>query len=522
MTFRNFALQFPLLFFGLIVLAVSTVRAVSGYSLALPRALWKWFGFALLGILLALAGVYLILPVWLWGYGAVTPATGALAARGLPVYPELHAAQRHGMIYGPLAYLTFVPFYAVLGRSLTIAKLPGILALLITLWAVYHTCRRYARRDDAVLGLGAFALLLVFFHFHSFDTKTDASLVAGTAAGLVGALHRRWAVAALTLGAVAGIVPNFKLTAAVALLPLTALVWARHGWRPVGAAVPLGCVVFFLPFLLPNVSLLNYIDTLLLAGRHGITLDGLSRNLQWSFLLMLPVLIARPTGTAASIYALLIASSLLIASVTGAKPGAGNWHLMPLLPFVIQAFFWCRSLLPDGAQPAVERRIAMLAVPYAMTILAFVLFAGAGTVSQVRRELALVPRHSRTIAELRDVASRYRGETIEIGYGERNDEANLFRTLLVLDGHPYTVDRFAIEDHQLAGVEIPEATVRYLEACETRIWLIPSGQRPFLEPNLYPQLQRPPLFPEPFRNAFSRRYQKVERGGVFDVWSCVG
>jgi len=526
-TFRNLALQFPLLFFGLMLLATSAVRAIAGDRLVPSRTLWKWFGLTVVAVLLAIAGAYLIWPVLPWGFSAVGPATGAVAARGLPVYPELDAAQRYGMLYGPLAYLKFVPFYAVFGRSLTSAKLTGVLALLITLSAAYYVGRRYARREEAILGLGAGALALLFFHFSSFDATTDPSLVASTAAGVVGALHHRRAVAVSTLGVIAGVVPNLKLTAACAVLPLAVLVWMRYGWRSVAAAAPLGGVVFFLPFLLPNVSLANYIDLLSLVAREGVTLDAVSRNLQWASLLLLPVLVVRPTGRPAepmaSVYVLSIAIALVIAAVTGGKIGSGNWHLMPLLPFVIHAFFWRRALLPGEARPAAERRIATLAAPFALTLLAFILFAGGGTVSQVRREFGLVPRHSRTIAELRDIARRYGDGTIEIGYGERLDEATLFRALLVLDGHPHTVDRFALEEYQLVGVGIPEATLQYLEACETRTWLIPSGQKPFLEPsrlfvNFYHQSR--PVFPERFRDLFSRRYRLVERGDLFDVWSC--
>lgn len=462
-----------------------------------------------------------VVPVW---HASAVVSIGAVAERGLPVYPDIDAAQRYGVLYGPLTYLRFIPVFALFGHTLTAAKLLGALCLIITLASAYVIGRQWHARPDAMMGVGALSLVLLHFGFASFDTRADSALVAAIGVGTAVAWSGRgWAVF-FTVTAVTAVVPNLKLNAAAALLPLLTLVWVRHGWRLAAAAAAAGAGVACLPFLLPNVSLTNYLATLDVARAHGLSGELLSRNMQWAILLLLPlgtvawpVRRSLPPGASACLAATVV--GMLLMSVSGAKPGSGEWHLMPFLPSLLLLFFWCTAQ-PLPVRRATNDRLASLAPAYAVTLLAYICFAGGGIVRHARLVLAEAPRHARAIEQIRAIVPEYRGRNVEIGYGERYDGITELKTLLVLGGHSYTVDTFAIADHQLAGIPMPPATVAYLESCQTPVWLIPADAEPFRLENPYPSLRGRRLFPDAFRETFVRRYERVARGEVFDVWSC--
>ena len=69
------------------------------------------------------------------------------------------------------------------------------------------------------------------------------------------------------------------------------------------------------------------------------------------------------------------------------------------------------------------------------------------------------------------------------------------------------------------NVGIPSSTIRYIERCGTKVWLIPKNQEPFTVTNGYFKKQTL-LFSEEFRGAFLRSYRKRESRSVFDVWVC--
>jgi hypothetical protein len=95
----------------------------------------------------------------------------------------------------------------------------------------------------------------------------------------------------------------------------------------------------------------------------------------------------------------------------------------------------------------------------------------------------------------------------------------------VFAGNPLTVDEAALDDMELSKLAMPQSTIAYVQSCQTQIWLIPKGERPFLLPSFYDDLGSPmirDIFGNAFREVFFARYQKRETSTYFDLWSCDG
>ena len=130
--------------------------------------------------------------------------------------------------------------------------------------------------------------------------------------------------------------------------------------------------------------------------------------------------------------------------------------------------------------------------------------------------------------DLQEIMRGHPGEAIEMGYGDnlgKASEATYLRPLLVFAGNPLTVDEAALDDMELSKLAMPQSTIAYVQSCQTQIWLIPKGERPFLVPSYYDELGGPmirDIFGKAFREAFVARYQKRESSGYFDLWSFDG
>jgi hypothetical protein len=212
------------------------------------------------------------------------------------------------------------------------------------------------------------------------------------------------------------------------------------------------------------------------------------------------------------VYIFVIVAALVVTCFPAAKPGSGSYHLLPFLVPIVHAYFWLRSELPESRRDAA---ISGYAVPLVVTALFY------STVSSLYfwNSVRSAPAASATLAEIREVEREFKGQRIELGYGDDHlDRATWYRYQTIFDGHPYTLDSVQMADLQFGGVAIPEATIRYIESCQTGVWLIPKGKAPFTLTNGFFG-EGHPLLDDRFRNAFSKHYRLAEQGKIFDRWT---
>jgi 4-amino-4-deoxy-L-arabinose transferase-like glycosyltransferase len=226
----------------------------------------------------------------------IEPNTASVAwlyANGGQLFHPVDAAERYAFLYGPLAYIATALSYTLFGASTFTAKLAGFVCLLLAMTTlVWATRRRFSQHwYPAVIALGYFSLLALFFKNHSFWSKPDPFMILGVCISLLACLATNKTRAWIIFGVAAGLVVNAKITGVLYLLPFAAWLFERDGIRAwLVAAVP-AFILAALPFLFPeSASLSNYIAWLQSAGGHGISRVLLVQNFLFILFASIPVI----------------------------------------------------------------------------------------------------------------------------------------------------------------------------------------------------------------------------------------
>ena len=479
---------------------------------------WKILSALITIVVLLAATTYLFLPILFEDAETNIACIAALAMRGQPVYPAPDAAARYILLYGPLTYLAHIPFYLVFGENLVSFKLLGVGALFTSVFSTYKICRKYCAPQEALIGVGCASLIFFRYMGVTFWGRIDPVILAAVAVSIWAILDAPIWLTIATAALSVAVIPNLKVSGAAYLVPVLVLLMLRRGWKVAAVSAAIGLALFPLPFLLPQVSLPNYLFALGAAAQHGIVIEFLIRNLQYSVLGLAPVLAIAFHGKLRlardqKFYLASIAVSLLASCFLGAKNGAGSYHLIPFLVPILHLYVWVRS---ERLETGPDTAFAKFAIPWVLTML----LLSSTHLRTALHEFRGSARAHEAVREVSRAEATYRGQTIEVGVGsEFRDLRTRYGYLTTFDGQPYTISGAAIRDLQFGGVEIPERTIHYIEGCRTKVWLIPSGGAPFSALNTYYATAHPG-FEKPFLNAFLSHYHKSAAGKLFDVWTC--
>lgn len=492
------------------------------YTLRLGRRNipWKALSAALVLLLVLIGGVYLFLPILYEETETAIASISAIMMTGRPVYHSPDAAQRYIQVYGPATYLAHVPFYLVFGTTLFSFKLLGVLASIVSFFGIYRICRRYAPAGTALVGLGAASTVLFRYLGVGFWGRIDPLILCVVVLCIWTLVEAPTWAAVVTNAVGFAIVPNLKLSGGAYLLPILGFMVMRKGWRTASITLLAAAFLFPLPFALPEVSLPNYVLELKAVGEHGLNLDFFLRNVQYTIILLLPILVTLRSGSSAprpsrdqKIYLGILVFAMALSAVAGSKNGAGSYHLIPYIVPIVHLYFWMRS---DDLSSSFAQPFARLAVPWVLAMLAF----SAVHLKDLFGVLSFSPNGRPIIAEIRRDEASYKGRALEVGFGaDFLDRRMEYVFVPPFDGEPYTFSATSVKDLQLGGVAMSPATLRYIETCGTQVWLIPKGDAPFTATNTYYDSYHP-AFEEPFRRAFLAHYRKTGSGERFDIWSC--
>lgn len=332
-----------------------------------------------------------------------------------------------------------------------------------------------------------------------------------------------------------GLCFGIKFTGVLYFLPLFVLLYRRFGLRIAALAAGGAGLVGCLPFALPQISLMNYLLWFHEASRHPLRAVEFLSNLRTAVTISLPALLllwrfyqGDPRKCLAylreqKIFLLALAAALGLTMIAASKFGAGNHHLLPLYPVI--GFLCCdiyRQIEVVGA--AWTRSYGSIARAVCWLWLACTV-ATRIPVEFLATERKLAARWSLAAAvteDLNRIMQAHPGDRIEMGYSH-SYPLTFYRPRLVFAGNPLTLDAPALDDMQLSGLAIPQATIDYIKSCQTQIWLIPKGEEPFVMPNIYADARIFParnLFDDRFRQAFLQEYQKGGSSEYYDLWSC--
>ena len=468
--------------------------------------LWTGLALALLGL-----GVecvrYLMLGAYLDHIESTVVINGWQYVHGAALYEIEDGAPRFSSFYGPLAYLAPVPALLLFGASVAASKVAAVLALAATLAVM---TRHLVRGAAAPAAAGAPMLLLaaglLLFGKVSFWARSDSLLVLVAAIAVALAERRR---GALWVGLSIGVAVNLKAHAFLYFTPVLFDLWRRDGWRAVPTVAVSSIAVFLLPFLLPGISLPDYVAGLVQQMGH--------RTHVWSIalvpillagLLALPLIVAWPAGPERRprqdrAFAAAAAAALAVLLYPASFTGAGAYHLVPFLPVLTEAF---HRLRPEN----LAARVAPLAVLLFALPQAVVTVAAMG---EHRGEAVLAE-------EALALARQSPGSTIHMGYGDNQRSymvSQLGKAVLALHGFPALIDAQVLGELAFVGVDGSRRWVPYLRDCRIERWLVPKGERPFALTGYYDDH---PLFDADFRRAFADNYRLADSSKNFDIWQC--
>jgi hypothetical protein len=506
---REFTSDHPVLVLLLVGAALRLLPSVS-----VPRRIVRLFA---LVVVLA----YAVLALWYLsfdGYYDLAEPTIAsvswLVRLGHSPYHAADAASRYAHIYGPALFLVNAVDYRLFGPGIQISKLAGVIGGLVSLSLFVGSLARRRNGDEAVTWGAVCVLVYLCFGDMSFWTRAEPLLLLCTTAALVLAGNRHTALAVIGTGAAAGLALSLKLTGFLYIAPIVAVLLTHHRTALVAVA-GVALAVSAAPFLvLPDGAGSQYWFWFHESSESGIRLHILRPNIEWAVFLIAPLAIRMSGGvpqSERSVIAILL-SCISMVIVVAAKPGAGPYHLLPFVPVIL----WLAAQPP--ASSPVKLRGGTAAYVVTLVILA-------GVQQSLFVHFLMTTGQPRALDDLRQFLAGRDGSRVDMGYGgpsmfRGSGPLTYVRPFLTFRSGGYLLDAPAIQEHQLAGIEIPAATLRSLKACEIQYWLVPRGDAPFATRNLYARTGHRPLFPEPFQVAFDASYRKAEPTAFYDVYEC--
>jgi Dolichyl-phosphate-mannose-protein mannosyltransferase len=491
----------------------------AGILLRIPAALRNAAAVSAIAIYAAIALWYLLLDGF---FDHAEPSVAAVAWLfhvGKPIYHAADAAERYAHIYGPFAFVIPGVSLSWFGPGLVQAKLPSTAAGLLTIVMVYRLARSVMTRT-AALGLAAvFTIAVMAFRNLSFWIRPDSFLMFFSAVALLGATMRRPILGALVAGVASGVMADLKLTGPLYALPALGILIATGGWRSMAIAGFAALATAIWPFLaLDNASFENFRHWFEISARNGLRFQTLRQNIDWALFVLVPtvpLLVARLDGRldrtrTGGLCGLALGTTAVV--IAASKPGAGPDHVMPFLP----AVFYLAALYFGVAAQGREQSGVRFGVP------AFVLTASLIAIAQ---QVYLVTWCSpveglRLSADLGRFVDAHPNRTVAMGFSRIGELLGYVRPVLVFRTDAYPLDAPAIQEYQMSGLELPDATMRALANCGTEYWLFPKHGVPFSAMSIYPFMNRRPLFPDAFKQSFAQRYERVEDTQYFQVWRC--
>ncbi len=445
---------------------------------------------------------------------------------GGQLYHAPDAAQQYSALYGPAVYLATGFYLDLLGPSIMASKVGSLLALYGSVALLYLTIRRWVSNTLA-LGLTTIAVLLYWTcGTSSMLVRADPYLLAAVCLGMYSAGSPRRLLAVLGSALGLGLAINLKLHSLLYLLPVLTLLDEHHGSRSTLVALGLGSTLVLAPFVLyDNVSLVNYILWLGMSTHHGLQFESLPHLLSRAVFFAVPVLVPLSSGSRPAdrpwmrrqlILAWVVGNLVVI--VFAMKPGAGQVHLLPIIP--INMVFAARLWPAEGMRGLLfpNRRVSWRLGAVTAFFVAAVISGSVSGYRSARLASSLMKHADKIDVEVQEIMAAHPDRTIGMGYGgaDRYFHWTNLRPLLAFAGHPVLLDAISIMDTRRAHQDFCGATIDAMSEGFIDLWLVPRDQQPFSLPNWYPPHED--IFPGDLRTAFAAHYRIEGRTRFFDLW----
>lgn len=451
-----------------------------------------FFVYLMMGVL------YLFYPNYLSHIEPTVAWLGVLLKSGGCLYPvPLGSYPYYGILYGPALFEIQMVFQGLGLPTLVSSKLPGLIAFTLSSLILIRLNKNWLYRGY-LLYLFPFGLMLFFNRAEPFLLLiVSVSLFLGN-----NCADRKYLP--ILMGIFGGAASALKMHG-------VAYIFAAYLAVILTAGVSISSVLFFsissalsfLAFFIPqNVSIIAFWGYLKLAGVHGLSLRLWIENLIYLIFLLSPLLTSwrgDKLERSARVNLILILGVELCITIIAAKPGAGFYHLLPLIPinvFIFQKIF--SKALYDKS-------------------LIKVLYVSLITVSLVTVLLDFLLPMVKSWRQFNEAQK-------EVVYFEKK-YPNVIMGVTNNHGYPYSflrvmlkseqIDYAAFMDLQISGIG-DEVFAENLKNCRICCILLPNIGDPFTLNNYY---TFKPLFSEKIREAFTSKYNRVEIGKYYSLYT---
>ncbi len=505
---------------------------------ALRVACW-----AVLAVGLVQAGLYASYPAFYDPYEASVASVSGLVGVGAPLFHSVKDPVRYVQIgYGPMLYFIDYAFLRAFGLTIQACKLASVTTFSASLLLTARAFRRESSRWSLLCtrGLGAavaLALGLGYFGHWAFWSRADPHIVFCVVIGVWAMEERRFSkrVKALVLGLALGVAVNLKLTACLYFFPLFVLGFFELGWRNMLFFTVTSVAAAVLPFLLPTVSLRNYLywlgelrkqglgseEAMIAVGKRALFyaaplapawfFAAVTRaRLRRSRLYMSLVFSFRLLGAKGHCYFLAIVFACGLLVIVASKPGATEHHFVPMFPVLIHGVL---RMVPKAVRGIDFRLISGLA----LVLVLFIIDWNKQTFLW-KMQMATRPGSLATAAEVTSFLAQHPGRTVEMGPGI-SLALTLFRPILVYARQPYTLDVGTLSDlDSVSSGRLPGAILKRVETCVVDYFLITKGGAPFQARGYYTTGRG--IFASGYPEVFAKAYEKTESLKYYDVYTC--
>ncbi|MEE9318459.1 MAG: hypothetical protein V3U48_09245 [Rhodospirillales bacterium] len=486
-----------------------------------------WILFAVAGLLFVnlawVIGTYLIYPGYL-DHGE--PSVALISWRlleGFPAFPGFGEPAMVSNVYGPLTYVMHAVWFWFLGPSVMSGKAASLLAALLVPVFVFlsHRAKGFeAALIGAILAAGLVALHIPYSIWNRPDSFIALLVVIAVWAANDSDPDRlEWKKSAI-IGLCGGLAVGMKIHAGVFFVPIAIFhcLNGNHGIKAFSLIAAVGLAAVLLPFALPVFPASNYLEWFgHFVGKENPAQTVL-RVVRYGLIYVTPMAIflaarrwsRKRIPLAEKAYFWLYIISLVVILYPATKVGAGAHYFFPFLAIFIDQVL-------RHAHRVKKHRPRMWFGIGAVAAVILVL----GIPVQKRFYRALHWEKVEAIqAEIRTIMAKHPDKTIEMGVGQNTATypRTFYKTLLVLKGHPYTIDAAPAMEMTMMKIPLNDDLLSLLRGCSTDLWLIPKGEKPFAMTGYYGT----PTVGQAFIDTFNASYAKAESLDHFDIWACEG
>lgn len=510
-------LTHPAIVFALAAVAWLGVDRVLGGSprarhIALAAGLT--IGCAALISYVAVVAWYALRPVYFDPAESTITAVSWVFALGKPLYPALNAPERYAHIYGPDLFIIHAAAMRIFGARVVVSKAVGAISALASVLLTYAAFVGLVPRRAALIASGACALVYLAFGDITFWTRPDPLLILCSGAALYGVSSGKRLRSIVFVAVALAVSVNVKFSGPLYILPPLIVLTARSHRRDWIAVAAISIALAVLPFFISTISITHYLEYIQLSARHGLVFARLRQNIEWALVLSAPLAAAVFTARGSRArpldpFTAAVIVTMVVVVAIAAKPGAGPYHLVPAVPLLAYAALSLPMAVWDSTAP----RTMAAALVITSCVFAF------------QRQFVLIRTvrasdGAEAIADVRAFLDGHPSASVGVGYAGTSRWSDA-RVEAVFRTGDYWLDAPAVQEHRLAGLAIPEATMSALRECRTQYWLVPIGGDPFAVPSAYwPGAGPPRVFSDDFRQAFLHAYRRIGETGRFTIWEC--